>query len=345
MIPELLSFCCVSYNHEKYIESCIKSIWNNDYKNIEIFVLDDGSEDNSVNVLNGLKSISPCPMTVISQKNTGCIGANYNKLLKMANGEFISIISCDDALIENTVNQKVQMMLDDKNIAYICNSRITGIDENGNETNGVPKMKLDSYKNPSSQDILELDFNDFHSYFTQGSVYRRDVILDFGGFDEDMICDDIIFRTKLSRYMLEHPELQFKVLHSPAVYYRLHSSNVSRNSLRQLSGIIEYLDRYWNDMAPPDILYKWLDFYAASADSKEDFLNLFENNNYASKIFEKKNYSDWFLNNKEFKSMGILYKRFGIPYILCWEKYKKQNYRTLVIRLFNIKIFKYTFQL
>lgn len=34
----LLSFLCVSYNHEKFIEDCIKSIWNNDYKNIEILL-------------------------------------------------------------------------------------------------------------------------------------------------------------------------------------------------------------------------------------------------------------------------------------------------------------------
>ena len=52
MNKKLISFCCLSYNHENYIEQCIRSIWNQNYKNIEILALDDGSKDNSVSILN-----------------------------------------------------------------------------------------------------------------------------------------------------------------------------------------------------------------------------------------------------------------------------------------------------
>ena len=110
-INNLLSFLCVSYNHEKYIEDCIKSIWENDYKNIEIFVLDDGSTDNSLCILNKLKEQSPFPMQIFSQNNTGKIGANFNKLINKANGNFISIIACDDKLVENSLNVKMQESL------------------------------------------------------------------------------------------------------------------------------------------------------------------------------------------------------------------------------------------
>ena len=67
MRNKLLSVCCLSYNHAQFIEKCIKSIWNQDYDNIEILALDDGSTDDSINVLNSLKEISPIPMKVFAQ--------------------------------------------------------------------------------------------------------------------------------------------------------------------------------------------------------------------------------------------------------------------------------------
>ena len=126
MMP-LLSVCVVSYNHEKYIKECIESIWNNDYKNIEILALDDGSKDNSANILKELQKNSPYPMTVFVQKNSGNIGANFNKLFKAAKGEYITVLACDDKLAENTLNFKIQKFLADKNLAFICHSKINGI--------------------------------------------------------------------------------------------------------------------------------------------------------------------------------------------------------------------------
>jgi alpha-1,3-rhamnosyltransferase len=79
----LISFCCVSYNHEKFIERYLESIWNlesiwtQDYKNIEIIVVDDGSTDESVKVLESLKSKSPFPLKILTQQNTG----NVDKIL------------------------------------------------------------------------------------------------------------------------------------------------------------------------------------------------------------------------------------------------------------------------
>lgn len=47
----LVSVLLPSYNHERYIERAIESVVNQDYPNIELIVVDDGSSDESVNVL------------------------------------------------------------------------------------------------------------------------------------------------------------------------------------------------------------------------------------------------------------------------------------------------------
>jgi glycosyltransferase involved in cell wall biosynthesis len=66
-IKDLISICCLTYNHENFIRESIESIWGQDYRNIEILVLDDGSSDNGYNELLKLQKESTFPMTVIKQ--------------------------------------------------------------------------------------------------------------------------------------------------------------------------------------------------------------------------------------------------------------------------------------
>ena len=258
MSNKLLSVCCLSYNHEQYIEKCIKSIWNQNYDNIEILALDDGSTDNSINVLNSLKDISPIPMKVFTQENSGNIGKNFNKLFNEAKGEFIAVIACDDEFIPNTFHKKVSLMSDNKNLAFICDSQIIAIDENDNTIDNYPTLKLETLDNPSIQDILELDYSELGSFYMQGAIFRKPIVNKISGFDEDMICDDIVFRTKYARYILNYPEYSCKVFNEPGVYYRRHSSNISSNSGRQIKGVIEYLNKYWPEKEPPETLFKWI---------------------------------------------------------------------------------------
>ena len=334
MNSSLLSFLCVSYNHEKFIENCMKSIWNNDYKNIEVIVLDDGSKDNSVKILNKLKEQSPFSMKIIAQENTGNIGANFNKLISEASGEFLSFISCDDMVIENTIFQKIQELVNNKNLAYICHSKIIGVDNNGERINTVPPLTLDIIKNPTVEDILNLDYKEIGSYYIQGAIYRKAIIDNSGGFDDDMICDDIIFRTKLSRYMLKHPELELKVLKTPAIYYRRHENNISSNALRQVKGVMQYYRRYWNDKELPEMFYKWL--YNLD---RTDLLELIIADEYKIKIFNN-------LDNHYIKSalfpLEYPYKIIGIPYIFAIYSFKISRKKIKHIKLFNIKIFEYT---
>ena len=73
-----VSVIVTSYNHEKYIEQCIQSIFNQTYKNIELIIIDDGSTDSSPQKINKLVTHSPFEeTTVIIQKNKGaCVSRN-----------------------------------------------------------------------------------------------------------------------------------------------------------------------------------------------------------------------------------------------------------------------------
>lgn len=334
MIKGMVSFCCVCYNHAKFVEDCIKSIQNQNYKNIEILVLDDGSKDNSVEIINKLKETSPCPMTVIAQENCGVVGANFNKLINLAQGEYVSIISCDDRWIDNTLNQRVQPLLNDDNMAFVCNSRIAEIDEKNNVSHICPPLLLDSLKNPTIDKVLELDYSKLGAYYIQGGIYRTDVVRAVGGFDEDMICDDIILRTKVARYMIANRKYKFKIFYEPSIYYRRHSNNLSDNSARQIRSVVQYLGRYWNDRKPPKDLKKWIG--DALWRDFENTSKIFFPDEYTAKVVACLD-ANMFVRSQ----YGILYKVQGIKNLYQTFTYRNNNEKIKIVKLFGLTVLKY----
>lgn len=257
-MKNLISICCLSYNHEKYIEFAIRSFWNQDYKNIEILALDDGSSDNSLEILYKLKEQSPVPMKVFSQSNSGKIGENFNKLKNESEGDYLVFISLDDALLKDALSKKIKIMDSDQNIKFVINSKIQGIDENNKYTKNIPPLELDKIHDPSIDDLLEIDFNKLGAYYIQGCVFRRTLIDAVGGFDDDMLGDDIVLRTKVANYMKCFPNFTFVTLHEPACLYRRHSSNISANGARQIKIVAQYLQRYFPDKPIPDTFFSWV---------------------------------------------------------------------------------------
>jgi len=246
-------------------------------------------------------------------------------MLQYANGEFISIIAMDDFLIRNTLKEKMEYFNKDKNLAFVCDSKIRVINEFGEEIEDYPKMPLNDIEKPTINDILNLDFNELHSFYIQGTIFKRSLIDAVNGFDNDMICDDIIIRTKVARYLSKHKNLNFKVLHKESVNYRRHSNNVSSNTLRQCRGVIEFLKRYYPNKKPPLCLKDWI--FNCAAESKENEIALLE---YTKKTKYKNLYYDYI--------KGI-YKILGVPFLFQIKNYKdKTGKKTKFLTVLGVRI-------
>ncbi len=293
----LVSVCCLGYNHGKFIEKNVRSIWNQSYKNIEIIAVNDGSTDNSAEILDKLAEQSPFPMTVINQSNTGNIGKNLNRAIAKAKGAYLSIIAMDDELYPDALESKLERMVANPNIIFIANSQITGIDNNNNVLNDyVPVMPLDEIENPTAQDILDLEYRNSHSFYVQGSLFRTDIVRKVGCFDEDMIGDDIVLRCKLCNFILQNPQFCFVIDHKPACYYRIHENNIHKNSIRQLNSVVQVLNRFFSDKPYPKIIDKW--YYSALRHS--DFKS-------AKKLWNERNVSRY---KWRFKTLRLLFKKY-----------------------------------
>lgn len=84
------------YNVKKYIEKCVLSVLEQTYKCNEIIVIDDGSTDQTPEILDAIASQNVC-VKVIHKKNAG-VSAARNDGIEMSNGEYIVFVDGDDYL-------------------------------------------------------------------------------------------------------------------------------------------------------------------------------------------------------------------------------------------------------
>lgn len=98
-MKDLISVIVPVYNAEKYLKRCIDSIINQTYKNFEIILVDDGSEDKSSEICDHFFK-KDCRVKVIHKKNEGVSSAR-NEGLNQSKGKYISFIDADDWIERN----------------------------------------------------------------------------------------------------------------------------------------------------------------------------------------------------------------------------------------------------
>ncbi len=96
------------YNVGEYISDCIKSVENQLLKDIEIICVNDGSSDNSVQVIESLMVESTIPIKLINQENNGASSAR-NHGLKYVVGDYIQFLDADDLLTKEKLSHQLQL--------------------------------------------------------------------------------------------------------------------------------------------------------------------------------------------------------------------------------------------
>jgi glycosyltransferase involved in cell wall biosynthesis len=126
MHSELVSVIIPAYNAEKYILECINSVLLQTHKNIEVIVVNDGSTDQTMNLLN---KFNDNRLVILNQENKGCSHAK-NTGLKRAKGAFIQYLDADDVLSEDKIEIQVKTLQNSENSIAVCKTII--IEENIN---------------------------------------------------------------------------------------------------------------------------------------------------------------------------------------------------------------------
>jgi glycosyltransferase involved in cell wall biosynthesis len=229
----LVSIIIPNYNYADYVGEAIDSALNQTYENLEVIVVDDGSKDDSPDILKNYGN----KINAIFQKNAG-VSAARNNGVKHSTGEYIAFLDADDAWLPEKIQKQVELFEKDKSLGLV-HVGVEDIDADGNVIDTI----LDGLSGSVSHEFL---------LFEQavvlgggsGMMIPRKVFDETGGFDTELMTSadwDICYR------ICRRFEIGFvpKVL----LKYRIHGSNMHGNIPRMEREMLYAYEKAFKDKA------------------------------------------------------------------------------------------------
>jgi len=227
LTSDLLSVIIPVYNSERYLETCLNSVLEQTYENIEIIVVDDGSTDSSPDIL---KKYSD-KVNILSQKNNGLASALNLGISKM-NGHWFKWFSPDDVMFPNTLEQLINAAkhLPDNVIIY-SNWQI--INESG-----------DVLRDFSESNYNELSKFDFNVRLLSGQqINVNTTLVPFSLIERGCNFRDLIESVAIDYDFFLRAALlfdaNFHLIDKPLIGYRIHSTQLSHHNINKT---LSYLD-------------------------------------------------------------------------------------------------------
>ena len=192
------------YNDEKNIDKSIKSIMSQTYKNLELHILDDGSDDKTWKIINKYKTEYQ-NIFIYKNKNNLGLTKSLNYLVNQTNGEIIARQDSDDLSHPERIEKQLNIMT--KYNLDFCTTRAQIIQNNKitpKFSYYIPKKIVVKYKNP----------------FIHGTLMiKKRVIINVGMYDENFYySQDYKLMTDLLNI-----NSKYKILRTP--YYKLNFEN------------------------------------------------------------------------------------------------------------------------
>lgn len=233
----LISVVIPVYNGEKTIQKTIESVLNQTFTNFEIIVLNDGSQDATLEIVS---KIQDSRIKVFSYPNAGP-NPTRNRGTYHACGEYISFIDADDLWTPDKLESQFKALQENPQ-AVVAYSWTDYIDESGKF------LHQGSYMSVSGDVYAKLLLIDF---IASGSnpLIRRQALTEVGGFDETLTHgEDWDMWLRLAKHY------QFVAVPSPQVLYRKSANSRSCNISKMEAGGLQVIERAFNQ-APSSLSY------------------------------------------------------------------------------------------
>lgn len=303
----LVSIIIPIYNSGNFLKKLLNNLVNQTYKNIEIILIDDGSEDNSLQICNEYQ-VNDKRIKVISQTNKGVSSAR-NKGLKIATGDYITFIDSDDDIDRNYIDVMVRNIEDD----YLIKTN----------TKNAKKDVLVS----SEQYLFDILSGKIPGV-CWGYLFRKDLLKNIKFDLNTSFMEDTIF---LIQYLINTSNV--KVLKEKLYYHEVNQDGLT-NSNKLEKKINEYMysiDKIQEILRSNNIVEN---FYEKSIDNKR--IKLIESE--LAKAKEIEEIQKIILNKNVVKLQKI--RNIDIKYKLFMKILKTKNEKTILLYIKFRRIIK-----
>lgn len=208
----LVSVIIPCYNHEMYVEECILSIINQTYKNIQLVVIDDGSKDKSITIIEKL-SIKH-GFIFEAQSNIGLSPTLNKAIKKYCTGKYISVVASDDFWHPDKIKLEIELYEKNTHLGLVyCDAHVVNA-----KSEIIEAFDLGTKKgNCSTEDIIRgITVIPALTVMVNKSIYDE-----VGLFDEQTLVEDWDMWIRIS---LKHG---VGFVNKKLAYYRTHDTNIS----------------------------------------------------------------------------------------------------------------------
>jgi len=200
-VNPLISVIIPVFNCERYLRQAIESVISQNYKPLEIIIVDDGSTDNSASVAKKFSFIK-----YIYQENSGAAAAR-NKGLSLVQGEYITFLDSDDLYINDSLSLLSNYL-------------------SQNPTVDIVEGRLQQIYQNKKTGKFEVKFQPFYHCLLGCSIFRKSVFKKVDNFEERLTyIDDVDWFTRAWELDIKKYRLDFTSL-----YYRKHENNLTNNT-------------------------------------------------------------------------------------------------------------------
>jgi CMP-N-acetylneuraminic acid synthetase len=234
MASPKVSVIITAYNYAEYIEKALDSVLNQTFDNFELVVVDDGSTDNTPEILREYSYEHSDKVRVVTLDGMGLAGA-CNRGIEASAGEYIIRLDADDYLDENTLTIESRYLDSNQGIDLVYPDYYT-VDKEGEIIDHVRLPKV-------NEEVKLLD----RSPLAAGAMYRKEAWEEIGGYNETLqYQEDYDFWVKfISTFNVHNINL-------PLMYYRQHSSSMSTNFSERMNARRDVKQEFINKRVDTD---------------------------------------------------------------------------------------------
>ncbi|MEA5553235.1 glycosyltransferase [Anabaena cylindrica UHCC 0172] len=208
----MISVVIPVYNGEKTIQETIQSILKQTFTDFEIIVINDGSKDTTLDIIDQIKDIR---IKIFSYPNAG-LASSRNRGLKIANRKYISFMDADDIWTPDKLEAQLNALIKNSTAA-VAYSWTDYIDESSQFLRSGLYITVNGYALP------KLLFTNFLENGSNG-LFLTQALRDLGGFDESLERS-----ADWDMYLRLAADYPFVCVPTPQILYRVSNSSMSTN--------------------------------------------------------------------------------------------------------------------